>query len=404
MRVCDLRSPSPASTLAASLVLAISVAACGEDHTVSVSVARPGVRESAAPTESAVLTGTAAPTESPVPTGTAAPPTSAPAEATLEEHVVVDAGAPAVDRFFELEDAPLLDVLAHGDIVRIERGSGGRSVAFRLTFADGSRGYFKPEQTFSGSHWFAEVASYHLDRALGLGRTPPTVARRIPYSRVETILSDDAHRDEVIVGRDGYLRGSLSYWVPERLVSLTMGYGFDRWFRIEGPLYLSPFQRAREYVEMQTGRSPIVIDTTFPEAIEPDRPERGAELSDLVVFDFLTHNIDRWSPDFTNVRTRGAHGPLVYLDNAAGFIEGRARIGFMDRRLHAVQRFRRSTVEVLRHFDMDAYRTRLATEPSEVGEILTPTLLTHLEERRVAVLEHVDAMIAAHGEENVLSL
>ena len=54
-----------------------------------------------------------------------------------------------------------------------------------------------------------------------------------------------------------------------------------------------------------------------------DRADRGAELSDLVLFDYLIHNIDRWGGGFTNVRTRGEGGPLVFLDNAGGFGAGR---------------------------------------------------------------------------------
>ena len=39
-----------------------------------------------------------------------------------------------------------------------ERGRGGRSLGFRLTFEDGSRGYFKPDQAFNGMSWNAEIA------------------------------------------------------------------------------------------------------------------------------------------------------------------------------------------------------------------------------------------------------
>src|SRR6185369_9178055 len=113
-----------------------------------------------------------------------------------------DAATISVDAFFGTLDAPLLDVLSHAEITRVERGSGGRSLAFRLTFADGSRGYFKPPQTFSGSHFYAEIASYHLDRMLGLGRVPPTIGRRISWQPLREVAAGDARASEAIVDRD----------------------------------------------------------------------------------------------------------------------------------------------------------------------------------------------------------
>jgi hypothetical protein len=54
-------------------------------------------------------------------------------------------------------------------VVRAEKGKGGRSLSFKVELSSGRRAYFKPEQSFAAD-WFSEVASYHLDRALGLGR------------------------------------------------------------------------------------------------------------------------------------------------------------------------------------------------------------------------------------------
>jgi hypothetical protein len=319
----------------------------------------------------------------------------------VEASAVAPEPAVRADRFFELDDAPRLETLRHAAIVRIERGSGGRSVAFRLTFADGARGYFKPEQTFSGTSFQAEVAAYHVDRLLGLGRTPPTVARALPWGRLEAVLGADPRAAEVIVQPDGTVRGSLSYWIEERLVPLQLGVGFERWFRVDPPPYLTPFQRARVYLAQAAGAEPIVPPVgeegaPLPPAGEPDRADRGAELSDLILFDFLIHNIDRWGGGFTNVRTRGPGGPLVFLDNAGGFGPGRARIGFMDRRLLAVQRFRFRTIEAIRAFEVDALRARLDAEG--VGTLLDETRLAHLETRRAAILAHVAERSTAQGE------
>ncbi len=303
--------------------------------------------------------------------------------------------------FFDELDAPRLEVLRHAAITRIERGSGGRSVGFRLTFEDGSRGYFKPEQTFSGSSDRAEVAAYRVDRALGLGRVPTTTLREIAWSRLEPLLTGDRRAAEVIVQPDGMVRGSLSAWIEEPLVPLELGVGFERWFRVEPAPYLTPFQRARVFIAQAEGSQPIVppVDEegrALPLAGEPDRDDRGAELSDLVLFDHLVHNIDRWGGGFTNVRTRGCGGALVFLDQGGAFGPGMQRIGFMDRRLAAVQRFRRSTVEAIRSLDLESLRAELVEEG--FGELLDARRLEGLEARRRAILAHVDARLALHGE------
>merc|ERR1711916_330664 len=77
------------------------------------------------------------------------------------------------DCFLGTPDQWMRERLLQRDITAIKKGSGGRSLAFKLTFADGTQGYYKPAQSFSGANWYAEVAAYQLDRALGLGRVPP---------------------------------------------------------------------------------------------------------------------------------------------------------------------------------------------------------------------------------------
>jgi hypothetical protein len=116
----------------------------------------------------------------------------------------------------------------------------------------------------------------------------------------------------------------------------------------------------------------------------------------LIVFDYLTQNVDRWGGDFTNVRSRGEGGPLVYLDNGAGFWLGEQRLGLMEARLKAVQRFRRSTIEAVRNLDIARFSERLSADP--LAPVLNQKQLDGLDQRRRALLEHVDAMIARFGE------
>ncbi len=296
------------------------------------------------------------------------------------------------ERFFDRADAPIREALATEAIEAVERGHGGRSLSFRVTLADGTSGYFKPAQTFNGMRWQSEIAAYHLDRELGLGRVAPVVGRSIPFDEIEGAASGDGRADELRPGEDGSIDGAFVWWVPERLVPLPLPDGWERWLRVEGePARVSPFQRPGEYRRATPRSSPA------PEPAEPEG--RAAELSDLIVFDYLTQNLDRWGTNNTNVRTVGEGGPLMFLDNAAAFVLRSPRIALMDARLEAVQRFRRSTIDAVRRLDVDRFAERLADDP--LAPELDQRQLDNLEARRARLLAYVDALVEEHGEDAV---
>lgn len=300
-------------------------------------------------------------------------------------------------------DAPRVASLRDAAVKTVKKGRGGRSLAFHITLEDGTQGYFKPRQSFSAAHWYSEVAAYYLDRALGLGRVPPTTGRRLPWSVLKAAAGSDDRISELAIERDGTIRGAFIWWIPERLKRLRMGRQWERWVRVQPRLPITPYQRPVDY-RADLRKKPGVREATDPSrplAKNPGMETRPAELSDLIVFDYLTQNVDRWGGDFTNVRTRGADGPLVYLDNGAGFWLGNQRLGLMEARLRALQRFRRSTIDAVRGLDVDALAASMKDDP--LAPVLNSKQLEGLRQRREAVLEHVDAMVARFGEATVLA-
>jgi len=300
-------------------------------------------------------------------------------------------------------DGPRIAALREEAIAQVHKGRGGRSLAFLVTLSDGTQGYFKPKQTFSAAHWYSEVAAYYLDRELGLGRVPPTTGRRFSWSALEEAAGGDRRVSELGIDRDGTIKGAFIWWIPEPLKRLRMGRRWERWIRVQKTLPITPYQRPVDYRADLNGRSGVreATDPNRPEAGSPDTEGRPAELSDMIVFDYLTQNVDRWGGDFTNVRTRGPGGPLIYLDNGAGFWLGQQRLGLMEARLKALQRFRRSTIEAVRRLDVERFAARLQSDP--LAPVLNERQLQGLEKRRVAVLEHVQEMIARFGESEVLT-
>lgn len=284
-----------------------------------------------------------------------------------------------------------LEALSTQPVVKIRKGKGGRTLAFKITLADGTSGYYKPEQSFSAAHWYAEIASYYLDRELKLGRVPPTIGRKLPWERLRLNADDDPRIPEIKVQADGTVKGAFIWWIPERLEPIQPPHHWEAGLRNE-PLRNSPYRPSAELAhsddeEMQPPPS------AAPQW--PDTPDRQAELSDMILFDSLTQNIDRWGTSFTNVRTRGRHGPLIFLDNGAAFPPGQHRTPIMDVRLQALQRFRRSTVEAIRAFDIKKYEARINRDP--LAPILTPWFFEGIEIRRKEILNHISTTIERFG-------
>jgi len=212
--------------------------------------------------------------------------------------------------FLGQPDAPRIAALRTEPISQVKKGRGGRSLAFRITLADGTKGYFKPKQSFSAAHWYSELAAYYLDRELGLNRVPPTTGRVFAWSALKKAAGGDRRVSELSIASDGTVKGAFIWWIPEPLKRVRMGRHWERWVRVQKSLPITPYQRPVDYRSDLNGRPGAreATDPSRPIARAPDTSERPAELSDLIVFDYLTQNVDRWGGDFTNLRSRGPVG------------------------------------------------------------------------------------------------
>jgi len=359
------------------LILLVGWAGCGETPVSEESPAEPAIEA----TESTVE-----PIEESEPEVSNSAPVSPDDEAEDER---------VQDSFLGQSDAARIDSLRQAQIAEVERGRGGRSLAFKVTLDDGTQGYFKPEQSFSGAHWYAELAAYYLDRTLKFGRTPPSIGRQFEWSSLRRAAGTDGRVSEVRVQPDGTVRGAFIWWMPERLVPLSTERGWESWVRVNGGIDLTPFQRPAEYRadirRRNEGQAPERVNSRP----DPDTRARPAELSDMILFDYLTSNVDRWGGDNTNIRTYGAGGPLVYLDNGAGFWPN-AQVSLMETRLRMVQRFRRSTIDAVRDFNIDDFRARLSSDP--MAPILDENLIQGVVERVQRVIAHAERMQERFGE------
>jgi hypothetical protein len=161
----------------------------------------------------------------------------------------------------------------------IVRNRGGSSITFRMRVASGGKFAFKPDQLSGTSRYRAELAAYRLSERLGYGRVPPSCERSFPSGTLANAAGADDEfldrlRRELRVTDGGRVRGAAILWV-DGIRSLEV------------------------YPGQVAGH-----------ALEP-------ALSDMILFDELCGNWDRWSGG--NVFADESGQNLVLIDNAAAF-------------------------------------------------------------------------------------
>jgi hypothetical protein len=256
---------------------------------------------------------------------------------------------------------------------------GGSSLSFRVDFADGSRAAFKPAQTNLQTMPRKEVAAYWVNRLLGLSAvapaTPRMVSREEIFSRLhsETVPMLPRIRSETIFDPRGNTAGVMMYWIPAIRDS-----GLD-----------TPEGMAETSAWLTVGRP-----------IPPHRHALAAQLADLMVFDFLIANPDRYSGG--NLMTNEDGSRLYFMDNTLSFFiepEGNDRTRTA---LHRAQRFSRRLYEALGRITELVLAEALAQASEGEYEILTKPEIRAVVSRRDYVRKYIDTLIAAHAPPEVL--
>jgi hypothetical protein len=298
---------------------------------------------------------------------TAAPP---PFEPSRVEIATTPAGT-----FLGMKDELLLDHIRTAEIAEAKLNKGGSSISFRLTFTDGTRAAFKPQQTNPQTVPRKEVAAYRLERLLGLNAVPPATMRTLHRDDLVGKLPPDAQflatriDAETIFDDEGFTRGEVSYWIPtildSHLDTLEMVLNWWQWM-------------------------------TIGEEIPPDRVEAMAQLSSVLIFDMLQNNSDRMSGG--NLMTSPDGHTLYYMDNTFGFQadpEGHAKCRTY---LMRSQKFSRRMVEAVRALDAPSFRHALENDPG----VLTTDEINAVIARKDVTLKYIDGLIEKYGAEKVL--
>jgi hypothetical protein len=281
--------------------------------------------------------------------------------------------------FLGMSDELLLERVRTQPIARFKLNHGGSSLSFRVEFADGSRAAWKPMQTNMQSVPRKEVAAYRLNRLLGLHAVPPAAPRAVTrdellgHLHAESIQFLPRIKAETVFGPDGKTIGTASYWIP-----IIKDSGFDT----------------------PDGRRLTQAWLTIGQPIPPDRLSMAAQVSTLIVFDFLTSNPDRYSGGNMKMSEDGKQ--LYFMDNTMSFyVDGNGNERNREI-LYRTQRFSRALIQALDKVTVPNMQRALAEELGTPYEILTPAEIAAVVSRRAVVQRYIHDLIAQQGEKNVL--
>jgi hypothetical protein len=281
--------------------------------------------------------------------------------------------------FMGLEDDFLIARLRSQPIVRMKFNKGGSSLSFRVDFADGSRAAFKPAQTNLQTVPRREVAAYRINRLLGLSAvapaTPRMVSREDMFSHLhpDTVAMLPRIRAETIFDPRGHTAGVMMYWIPVIKDS-----------RLDTPEGIAQSTRW----------------LTQGQSIPDEKHGIAAQLADLLVFDFLISNPDRYSGG--NMLTNEDGSRLLFMDNTLSFFiepQGNDKIRTA---LGRSQRFSRRLYQALDRISEETL-TRILAQASEGDyEILTKPEIRAVVARRDYVQKYIDGLVATYGASEVL--
>ncbi len=316
----------------------------------------------------------------------------------------------------ELHRAPL--TIGHDlPVDRIRKLGGGKSISFRLDQGGATAYAFKPSQREWELGWRAEVAAYTLCEVLPCGfDIPENVPARVSREDFERLYPRDTAKQRSYSGRfdalawtresgpDGvereYLYGTAKVWTP----------GFVDWpieyVEVWQPwLSSSTSERllAQPITKAMWGlrQKPRGLDRwrriTRAVGDVPTR-EIARQLSNVLSFDYLTNNWDRFSTaeEFYGVNNQFLDGAFLSLDNGAAF-HTLKRLD-VRQRFRSVERFDAHLIRALRALSRDAITPALFPDPSDEAD----TRLRVFWEQRESLLERVDALEKARGSEATL--
>jgi hypothetical protein len=241
---------------------------------------------------------------------------------------------------------------------------GHTSVVFKIGFEGGLDAAYKPRSRRGKDRYKGEIAAYRLGRALGLSNVPPALPRSFELKKLRDAFAANPAAvelldKEAVADPDGMLPGALIPWIP----------------KLEFLPLESAEWRGRWQAWLKSG-------ATIPD----DDRALAAQISTMIVFDWLTGNWDRWSG--ANVGIDRATNTLLYVDNDGAFFDPAPPQPLAEQLalLKKVERFSARFTDALAKLDPPALAAAMGEEKPG-SPLLSAKVLHAIEQRRRTALD-----------------
>ncbi len=294
------------------------------------------------------------------------------------------------------------------DISVVKKLGGGSSLVYRLIKDKQTFAAFKPKQKRKQSNPRSELAAYRLCPLIrcrfDIPKNEPIWFEYKQFSGLYARLPSNPQKeltdlDLVKIDNMDRVEGTMKDWVPSFAeFPIEIESLWKPWFEMtKAELQNKPAIEA-VMVVAETNKRAEALSTKLKSHMERvSAYDIALQLSNLIVFDFLINNWDRYSvkAEFYGVNCQFANGRFMSIDNGASFPQKANR--HPAERLHAIKRFSRLTYESIKALDKDKTLQRLF-----------PSSTSHEEERfntfwsqRALYLEYVDKLVEENGAEQV---
>lgn len=333
--------------------------------------------------------------------------------------LLIDAFNEAITRDESLRSPTVTVTLESGHADKIYSLGGGKSVSLRMTRQGDSVYAFKPAQMTWREGWQAEVAAYTLCQILECGFEIPgnrmaRMSQEDFYALYERVRSDKQTRyreerfgellwvsEEDAQGRSHqYLYGTLKEWVPG-FINWPIEYTehWEPWLDVTRSLTELERVRLREALsslrQYQGGR---FYRDILRESETSGVFELGSQLSQLLAFDFVTTNWDRFSilEAYYGANNQFAQGRFISIDNGAAFhTQPMQRVSELLPKMTRFSRRQIAALRALRPGQLDLLLFPVQTEESKLR-------MKVFWQQRDVLLAHVDKLIQEYGAARVL--
>ena len=306
---------------------------------------------------------------------------------------------------------PEVHTLTSRDLDAIKYLGGGSTITLRFIDKGKPVAAFKPHQKRRQSNYRSEIAAWRLCQLLRCSfKVPYNRPVRLSeahfyklYNRIDSANQRAyAKNFEDLVWRRGYLFGTEKEWIPSfTQFPIEVTSVWTPWLSQSEDLFDFDPMLERSLAEW---RKDPVTEKAYQRVLSQTEglttQELAHQLSDLLVFDYLSGNWDRFSgvKAWWGTNCQYGNNQLISIDNGAAF-PALAHAGRVTNRFKKAERFSRTLVRELRLLDHDATLNKLFPEPSSHEQKAFELFW----KKRAAVLARIDALIEIHGEDAVLA-